>query len=126
MKKKLSIFGILALVALIFIGTPKAATPQQPLTAPGSATFVGTGACLTMTTQKGGAFTGQVTCTGTTGVATVTITPSQTAINGFQCSGSDATNTLAGSQRNVANNSCQLNFTAVTSGDVVTFELNPY
>lgn len=90
-------------------------------------TLTGTGACATTTTQSGGQWGGQFTCTGTTGASTVTITFATTAAHAWACSSSDVTHTLAGSQVTpLATTACTMNFTSVTSSDVLTFSATQY
>jgi len=94
---------------------------------PGVATLTGTGACATITTQGGGAFSGTLKCTGTTGASTITITPSFSAQNGFECHGSDTTTAAVANQAApVATGSCKLNFASVTANDVITFGMTQF
>lgn len=85
------------------------------------AALTGTGACVTVGTQKGGAFAGQATCTGSTGASTFIITPGSTSPNGWSCSASDLT-TAANILRQsvVSQTSCTIAGT-VNGSDVLTF-----
>ena len=55
-------------------------------------TAAGTGTCATITTTLGGTSVGRMTCTGTSGASTITITL-PTAPNGWVCEGNDLTTT---------------------------------
>lgn len=85
------------------------------------ATLSGTGACASLSVQKGGAWAGQVSCGGATGASTLVITPGTTAPNGWSCWANDITHTLAGSQSTVSTTACTMSFTSVTTNDAVTF-----
>jgi len=93
------------------------AKPVAGGTAP---TITGTGACASVSSQKGG-WAGQISCTGTTGASTLIITPGSTAPNGWSCWASDVTHTLAGSQSAVSTTACTMTFTSVSASDVLTF-----
>lgn len=95
--------------------------PASITSAGTAATLAGTGACATRSGQLGGSFAGQITCTGTTGASTLTITPGNTAPNGFTCWANDITHTLAGSQSTASTTAPVMSFTTVTASDVVTF-----
>jgi len=82
--------------------------------------LTGTGACATITTQKGGAWAGQATCTGTTGASTFIIAPGTTAPNGWVCYASDITTSNALRQSVVGTASCTIAGT-VNQNDVLTF-----
>lgn len=90
-------------------------------------TFSGTGACLTNSSSVGNSWSGQVTCSGTTGAATLTITPGTTA-HAWNCYGSDITaaHQLTGIQSSSSTTTCTLSFTSVTSGDIVTISTQAY
>lgn len=119
----LAAFVSILSVAVWIVPKPAAVHAQGP----GVATLSGTGACATITTQGGGAFSGTFKCTGTTGASTVTITPSFAATNGFECHGSDTTTAAVGNQASpVATGSCKLNFTSVTANDVLTFGMTSF
>jgi len=101
---------------------------KTPFVASGgtAATLSGTGACASRSTQSGGAAAGQITCTGTTGASTLTITPGATAANGWSCWASDITHTLAGSQSAASTTAPVMTFSSVTANDVVTFGCMAY
>lgn len=92
-----------------------------PPTSTGTAAVLsGTGACVRITTQKGGSWAGQLTCTGTTGASTIVITPGTTAPNGWSCFASDLTTANTLRQSAVAATSCTIAGT-VNASDVLTF-----
>lgn len=91
-----------------------------------AATLTGTGACASRSSESAGSWSGQVTCTGTTGASTLTITPGSSAPHGWNCSASDVTHTLIGSQSAVSATAPVMTFSSVTSGDVVVFGCNEY
>lgn len=87
----------------------------------------GTGACLTITTQSGGAWAGSAKCTGTTGAATLTITPGTTAPNGWICNVQDET--TRGNlfqQTSHTTTTCVLTVTSVTQNDVFVFSASAF
>jgi hypothetical protein len=103
-------------------------TISTALAATGSAAVLtGTGSCATITTQSGGAWAGNATCTGTTGASTFVITPGTTAPHSWQCDGADTTTTA-----NILHQVAPLSATACTIGgtvnanDVITFKAFPY
>jgi hypothetical protein len=94
---------------------------NKELAAGGTAAGItGTGACATTSTQKGGAWSGQITCTGTTGASTLVITPGTTAPNGWSCWANDLTTANALRQSAVAATTCTIAGT-VNANDVITF-----
>jgi len=92
------------------------------------ATLTGTGACATRSgASTDSPITGPVTCTGTTGASTLTITPGLTAPHGWTCSGSDVT-TAANVLRQSGigtTTTCPIGGT-VNANDVLTFTVTPY
>lgn len=85
-------------------------------------TITGTGACATVSTQSGNMFSGQVTCTGTTGASTLIITPGITAANGWRCNADDVTTTTDLPHQTASSQSaCTLSVTSVSANDVLTF-----
>lgn len=103
--------------------TSTAKTITVPLVAGGSTpTLSGTGACSTTGSQLGGKWAGSFACTGTTGAATVTITPSGTAPNGWFCTVFDRTAGTIGPQTGSSTTTCTATFTTVTNNDVLTFQ----
>jgi hypothetical protein len=102
------------------------ATVAPPVAAGPLPTLTGTGACTTITAQKGGNWSGQATCTGPTGPTTLTITPGVTAPTALQCHGSDATHSVPGAQSGISASTCTLSFPNVTSNDTITFTLTSY
>jgi hypothetical protein len=84
-------------------------------------TITGTGACATVSTQKGGNAAGTVTCTGTTGASTLIITPGYTTPNGYSCTAYDLT-TVANIQHQSATSTtaCTLAGT-VNQNDVMQY-----
>jgi hypothetical protein len=102
------------------------ATVAPPVAAGPLPTLTGTGACSTIRAQKGGSWSGQVTCTGPTGPSSIVIAPGSSAPNALQCHGSDATNAIAGAQSGISATTCTLSFPTVTSGDTITFALTSY
>jgi hypothetical protein len=87
----------------------------------------GTGACATTSTVTAVTYKGKFTCTGTTGISTVTITlPS--APNGYVCSGNDTTTShyTALYQTASTTSSCTLGAASVTANDVLNFNASPY
>ena len=94
---------------------------------PSTPTITGTGACATVSTQKGTIYAGQVTCTGVTGASTLTITPGTTAPNGFRCSANDTT-TLADTLTTgpVSATNCAFTGATIAANDVISFSLNPF
>ena len=86
----------------------------------------GTGPCATPSAFKGGSWSGQFTCTGTTGASAITITPGSTSPNGWSCSASDITHTLAGSESGLTTTTCTISFASVSTNDVITFTAIPY
>ena len=85
-----------------------------------AAGLAGTGACATITTQRGGAWAGSFVCTGTTGASTVTVTIGATAPNGWVCVGNDITAGLSLAQSASTTTTCTLKAT-VTQNDVLNF-----
>jgi hypothetical protein len=102
-------------------------TFNNPLVSGGTtATLSGTGACATITAQKGGSWSGSVTCTGTTGASTITIVPGTKAPNGWSCFASNITAGTAGAQSGSSTATCQIKFARVTQNDVLTFSANAF
>lgn len=87
----------------------------------GAISLTGTGACATYSATAGGNWAGSGTCSGTTGAATVVITPGTTAPHFWGCFGADITpaHLLTGVQTGFSATNCTLNFTSVTSTDNV-------
>lgn len=86
-----------------------------------AAKLTGTGACATITSDKGGAWAGQFTCTGPTGASTIVIIPGSMPPNGFSCWANDlTTGTNILRQSAVAANACTIAGT-VNTNDVLTF-----
>lgn len=95
------------------------ATGAQP-------TITGTGACATVSTQKG-SWSGQVTCTGTTGASTLIITAGPTAPNSFNCvDAHDITNVLTATRTAESATACTFSFTSVTANDVIKYTVLSY
>jgi hypothetical protein len=87
-----------------------------------AAALTGTGACATITTQTGGAWSGRATCTGATAASTLTITPGTTATNGWICQVQDQTTRAnALQQTSTTTTACTLTATSVTQNDVIVF-----
>jgi hypothetical protein len=87
-----------------------------------AAVITGTGACATVSTQSGGAWSGRITCTGATAASTFVITPGFTANNGWICSVYDETTRAnAIQQTSTTTTACTSTATSVTTGDVVVF-----
>jgi hypothetical protein len=80
----------------------------------------GTGACATITRQKGGSWAGSFECTGPTGSSTVVITPGQMAPNGWYCSASDQTDGTAMPESANSATSCTIKG-PVTANDEIVF-----
>lgn len=95
---------------------------DSPLALP---TPTGTGACATITTQKG-MWRGSFVCTGTTGASTATLTFPTAAPNGWNCAASDITHTAVASQSAASTTACTLTFSSVTANDVISFNAAPY
>lgn len=110
----------------LFITTPSVSSTGPLISIGTAATLTGTGACATNSTQKGGAWAGQATCTGTTGASTFIITPGTTAPNGWSCTASDLT-TAANILRQsaVSTTACTIAGT-VNANDVLTFTAVAY
>ena len=96
-------------------------------------TLTGTGACVTgsLSAQGGGHNEwGVVTCGGTTGAATLTISPGVNATHGWVCIATDitqhsSTNLLLQSDAGTTVGSCTLTAAAIISGDVISFAALP-
>ncbi len=102
-------------------------TFNNPLVSGGTAaTLSGTGACATITAQKGGSWSGSFACTGTTGASTITIAPGTKAPNGWSCFSSDITAGTTGAQSGSSITTCQIKFASVTQNDVLTFSANAF
>lgn len=88
-----------------------------------AAGLTGTGACATFSNQTGGPWAGSAKCTGVTAASTLTITPGQTAPNGWTCSVYDET-TRANlfQQTSHTTTTCVLTATSVTQNDVFVFK----
>jgi hypothetical protein len=87
-----------------------------------AAGLTGTGACATITTQTGGAWSGRATCTAATAASTLTITPGSTATNGWACHVQDQTNRAnLFQQTSTTSTACTLTITSVTQNDVFVF-----
>lgn len=91
-----------------------------------AATLSGTGACATITTQLGGPWSGQATCTGPTGPSTFIVTPGYIAKNGWYCSATDVTSHTTGAMSTNSATACTLTFTTVKPNDVIAFSANAY
>jgi hypothetical protein len=102
------------------ISSPSGTTTGFIAAGGAQAVLTGTGACVSPTTQIGGAWAGSVICPGTTGASTLIITPGFLAQNGWSCWGNDITAGTAMVQSAVSANSCTLKGT-VTASDVITF-----
>lgn len=89
------------------------------VTSGGTLSLTGTGACVSYSATAGGAWAGSGTCSGTTGAATVIITPGTTAPHFWACFGSDLTSHVAGGQSLFSSTTCTLSFATVTNGDNV-------
>ena len=81
----------------------------------------GTGACATSGTKVGGSTAGNLTCTGTTGASTITLTlPS--AAHAYTCWGRDVTNPTTLTQSGaISTTSVTLTMTSVAANDVIQF-----
>lgn len=90
--------------------------------------ITGTGTCATSSTQKGTAYYGQFTCTGSSGAATVTITPTQAATNNFLCVLIYDSTTLADTFTHgaLSSTACNWSAAALVANDVIVFEMIPY
>lgn len=91
-----------------------------------AATLTGTGACATLSSQKGGAWAGQATCTGTTGASTFIITPGTTAPNGWSCTASDLTTAANILRQSVSSTTACTIAGTVNANDVLTFTAIAY
>jgi hypothetical protein len=81
----------------------------------------GTGACATTSTLVGGQQAGHLTCTGSTGASTVTLTLAATATS-YTCWGRDITTPTTVTQTGaVSTTAVTLTLTSVTASDVVEF-----
>lgn len=81
----------------------------------------GTGACATTSTLHGGVQAGDLTCTGTTGASTVTLTLDAANI-AYSCWGRDVTNATTVTQTGAkSTTSVTLTMTSVTTNDVLQF-----
>lgn len=92
-------------------------------------TVAGTGACATNSTLHGTIYWGSFACTGTTGAATLTITPGTTANTRFRCAASDITTTADTLQPTVPGSpttTCTFSSAAIASNDVITFDITPF
>jgi hypothetical protein len=116
-------------VAGTFSDFPSSATSPSGLTtgflaAKGTQpTLTGTGGCATFSTQVGGQWAGTFKCTGTSGVATLTLTFTG-AINGWACDFKDETTTADTFTPTVPGSpltTCTASAAAVASGDVIRF-----
>lgn len=88
-------------------------------------TAAGTGTCATITTTVGGTAVGKMTCTGTSGASTITITL-PTATNGWECDGADLTTTTDLLHMTAdTTTTCVLSGTIVAN-DVITFKAMGY
>lgn len=86
-------------------------------------TITGTGACATVSTQSGGATAGTVTCTGSTGASTLTITFAKTAPHGWTCDVWDETTRADNpSQTSHSQTTCVVTATAIAANDVLVFK----
>jgi hypothetical protein len=92
--------------------------------------LAGTGACATFSTQSGGSSVGLFKCTGTSGAATIIITPGFTAQHGWRCDARDETTTadtilptVPGSNLTTT---CTFTSAAIVSGDVISFTALPF
>jgi hypothetical protein len=94
---------------------------------PSTPTLTGTGACATFSTQNGTLYYGSFACSGTTGAATITITPGTTASHGFRCAASDTTtpaNTIPTGP--LATGGCAFSAANIANGDIISFEMIPF
>ena len=108
---------------LITMNTANGNISSGPLTSIGpAASLTGTGACLTITTQTGGAWAGSAKCTAATAASTLIITLGTTAPNGWICYVQDET-TRANLFQQTSHNatSFTLTITSVTQNDVFVF-----
>lgn len=80
----------------------------------------GTGACLTTSTLKGGAGTGEFLCTGTAGASTIVVNL-PTTTNGWACWANDDTSNVAWSAGGSTTSAITLKGTIATTSDKVTF-----
>lgn len=81
----------------------------------------GTGACATSSTLVGGVQAGHLTCTGTTGASTVTLTLAA-ATHGYFCGGRDVTTPTTVTQTGaISATSVTLTLASVTANDVIQF-----
>jgi hypothetical protein len=81
----------------------------------------GTGACATITTQKGGSWAGSFVCTGTTGASTITVTPGVTAPNGWVLTAYDMTGGVRGAQTGYTTTTATASISSVTQNDALSF-----
>lgn len=102
--------------------------PSAPQAIGPVAGTTGTGACGTITTNTGGAWAGTFKCTGSTGAATIVITPGTTAPHGWNCVNTQDQTTTADAIAQTANNTttCTLGAAAIASNDVIVFSAVPF
>lgn len=112
----------------MILGATNLKLSNAPIAQGTFAGVTGTGACATgsLGAHSGGSWSGNITCGTTTGASTLTITPGQTAPNGWYCSGSDVTHTAIGTISAQSNTAVTLSFTSVSNGDIVTFSCNQF
>ncbi len=106
--------------------TAGATLGASPIASGTAATLSGTGACATRSGQLGGSWAGQVSCTGTTGASTLSITPGQIAPNGWSCWASDVTHGATGYQSAASTTVPVISFSSVTASDVIIFGCQQY
>jgi hypothetical protein len=90
------------------------------------ASLSGTGACATITTQKGGSWAGSFVCTGTTGTSTITVTAGPTAPNGWVLTAYDMNDGVHGAQTAYTTTTASASFSSVTQNAVLTFTLTAF
>ncbi len=88
-------------------------------------TLTGTGACATFSTQTGDPLSGTFVCTGTTGAATITITPGITSGTGWNCVATNDITTVADllHENSSSTAACVLGSALITQNDVINFSL---
>jgi hypothetical protein len=99
----------------------------RALSATGTISVTGTGACATITTTVGGGTAGNLTCTGTTGASTLVITTGITATHSTECHASDLTTSanLLRQTTPLSATQCTIAGT-VNANDVITFGATLY
>jgi len=96
--------------------------PNGTITSAGAqAILSGTGACSSRSGQLGGSFAGQITCTSGTAASTLTISPGNTATNGWSCWASDLTTAANILRQSFVSTTVGTISGTVNANDVITF-----